>query len=224
MTETGPTAFLAAPARCMGADRIGRQAAAAGRSPDRRARTGARSRTARSATCSSPGPAVTPGYWNDPEATRAAFTDDGWLRSGDLARRDCRRLLLGRRAAEGDVHLRRRERLSGRGRECARRAPGGGGGGGRRRARPALGRGRIAPSSGSPRGRQGRPRPSSTPSAGPGSPPIRCRRASKSWRIFRAPPRARCRSIGWSGRGRIGARDRRGLNGLSVIPGLTRDP
>ena len=34
------------------------------------------------------GPAVTPGYWNNEEATRAAFTEDGWLISGDLARRD----------------------------------------------------------------------------------------------------------------------------------------
>jgi fatty-acyl-CoA synthase len=34
------------------------------------------------------GPAVTPGYWRDEEATRAAFTPDGWLRSGDLAWRD----------------------------------------------------------------------------------------------------------------------------------------
>jgi fatty-acyl-CoA synthase len=34
------------------------------------------------------GPGVTPGYWRDEEATRAAFTLDGWLRSGDLARRD----------------------------------------------------------------------------------------------------------------------------------------
>ena len=34
------------------------------------------------------GPAVTPGYWRNEEATRAAFTPDGWLRSGDLARRD----------------------------------------------------------------------------------------------------------------------------------------
>ena len=34
------------------------------------------------------GPGVTPGYWRNAEATRAAFTADGWLRSGDLARRD----------------------------------------------------------------------------------------------------------------------------------------
>jgi len=34
------------------------------------------------------GPGVTPGYWRNEEATRAAFTKDGWLRSGDLARRD----------------------------------------------------------------------------------------------------------------------------------------
>lgn len=34
------------------------------------------------------GPAVTPGYFNNPEATAAAFTADGWLRSGDVGRRD----------------------------------------------------------------------------------------------------------------------------------------
>jgi fatty-acyl-CoA synthase len=34
------------------------------------------------------GPGVTPGYWRNEEATRAAFTEDGWLISGDLARRD----------------------------------------------------------------------------------------------------------------------------------------
>lgn len=34
------------------------------------------------------GPAITPGYWRNDEATRAAFTRDGWLRSGDLARCD----------------------------------------------------------------------------------------------------------------------------------------
>jgi long-chain acyl-CoA synthetase len=30
---------------------------------------------------------VTAGYWNDPDSTRAAFTADGWYRSGDLAQR-----------------------------------------------------------------------------------------------------------------------------------------
>lgn len=33
------------------------------------------------------GPAVTPGYWNKPQETAAAFTD-GWYRTGDLGRRE----------------------------------------------------------------------------------------------------------------------------------------
>jgi long-chain acyl-CoA synthetase len=31
------------------------------------------------------GPNVFAGYWNDPEATRGAITEDGWLRTGDIA-------------------------------------------------------------------------------------------------------------------------------------------
>jgi len=34
------------------------------------------------------GPGITPGYWRRPDATARAFSVDGWLRSGDLARRD----------------------------------------------------------------------------------------------------------------------------------------
>lgn len=34
------------------------------------------------------GPAVTPGYWNRPEERVASFTPDGWLRTGDIGRRD----------------------------------------------------------------------------------------------------------------------------------------
>lgn len=34
------------------------------------------------------GPNVTIGYWRQPEATAAAFTEDGWFRTGDVAMRD----------------------------------------------------------------------------------------------------------------------------------------
>jgi fatty-acyl-CoA synthase len=34
------------------------------------------------------GPAITPGYWNRPEANAAAFHPGGWFRSGDVAVRD----------------------------------------------------------------------------------------------------------------------------------------
>jgi len=34
------------------------------------------------------GPNVTPGYWNNDAATRAAFLPGGWLKTGDVAKRD----------------------------------------------------------------------------------------------------------------------------------------
>lgn len=34
------------------------------------------------------GPNVTPGYWNNPDATHAAFDEAGWFHSGDIAYRD----------------------------------------------------------------------------------------------------------------------------------------
>jgi long-chain acyl-CoA synthetase len=44
------------------------------------------------------GPTLFKGYWNDPAATAAAFTPDGWYRSGDIGRHDAagRLILSGR--------------------------------------------------------------------------------------------------------------------------------
>jgi fatty-acyl-CoA synthase len=87
MTETGPTAFLAAPGDAW--ERIGSvgkpQLLVGVRIVGDGGREAADDEVGDLLFA---GPGVTPGYWNDREATRAAFTSDGWLRSGDLARRD----------------------------------------------------------------------------------------------------------------------------------------
>ncbi|MGZ8349964.1 MAG: class I adenylate-forming enzyme family protein [Allosphingosinicella sp.] len=87
MTETGPTAFLVDPVDAWA--RIGSvgkpQLLCSVRIVDAAGRDVADGEVGDLLFA---GPAVTPGYWRNEEATRAAFTPDGWLRSGDLARRD----------------------------------------------------------------------------------------------------------------------------------------
>jgi fatty-acyl-CoA synthase len=87
MTETGPTAFLASPAEAW--NRIGSvgkpQLLVSVRIVDD---AGLQVDDGEVGDLQFAGPAVSPGYWNNEEATRQAFTPDGWLRSGDLAQRD----------------------------------------------------------------------------------------------------------------------------------------
>ena len=87
MTETGPTAFLAAPEDAW--ERIGSvgkpQLLCSVRIVDGAGREVADGEVGELLFG---GPGVTPGYWRNDEASRACFTADGWLRSGDLARRD----------------------------------------------------------------------------------------------------------------------------------------
>jgi len=87
MTETGPTAFLVDPGDAW--ERIGSvgkpQLLVSARIVDRKDRELPDGEVG---DLQFAGPGVTPGYWKNEEATQAAFTADGWLRSGDLARRD----------------------------------------------------------------------------------------------------------------------------------------
>lgn len=87
MTETGPTAFLASPAEAwVRPGSVGKpQLLCSVRIVDEAGRDVP---DGVEGDLLFAGPAVTPGYWRNAEATREAFTPDGWLRSGDIARRD----------------------------------------------------------------------------------------------------------------------------------------
>lgn len=87
MTETGPTAFVAAPEDAL--TKIGSvgkpQMLLDVRIVDPQGRGVAEGE------CGEiwmRGAGLTPGYWNRPEETAKAFTADGWLKSGDVGRRD----------------------------------------------------------------------------------------------------------------------------------------
>jgi fatty-acyl-CoA synthase len=87
MTETGPTAFLTSPAEAWAKPgSVGKpQLLCSVRIVDAHGRDVP---DGVEGDLLFAGPAVTPGYWRNPEATHEAFTSDGWLRSGDIARRD----------------------------------------------------------------------------------------------------------------------------------------
>lgn len=87
MTETGPTVFLMDPTKA--AEKIGSvgkpQLLAEVRLVDFRDRDVA---PGEAGELLFRGPGITPGYFNNPEATAKAFAPGGWLRSGDVGRQD----------------------------------------------------------------------------------------------------------------------------------------
>ena len=87
MTETGPTVFLMDRANAVRkAGSVGRaQLFVSVRVADR---AGQDVPPGASGELLIKGPGVTPGYWGRPDLTREAFTPDGWLHTGDVARCD----------------------------------------------------------------------------------------------------------------------------------------
>ena len=84
MTETGPTVFLMDPD---GAEaKIGSVGRAQMLTEVRLA--GVAEGAAGEGEIQLRGPNITPGYFGNPQATAAAFTADGWLKTGDVGRRD----------------------------------------------------------------------------------------------------------------------------------------
>ncbi|PZO55661.1 MAG: acid--CoA ligase [Alphaproteobacteria bacterium] len=87
MTETGPTAFVAAPEDAL--TKIGSvgkpQMLLEVRIVDGK---GEEVAVGESGEIWMRGPGVTPGYWKRPEETAKAINAEGWLKSGDIGRRD----------------------------------------------------------------------------------------------------------------------------------------
>ena len=87
MTETGPTAFVAAPEDALskvgsvGKPQMLLEARIVGANGEEVAQGETGEIWMR-------GPGLTPGYWNRPEENAKAFTADGWLKIGDLGRMD----------------------------------------------------------------------------------------------------------------------------------------
>jgi fatty-acyl-CoA synthase len=87
MTETGPTVFLADPETAtqkigsVGKPQLLCEARLVGTDGEDVA-------TGETGELWLSGPGITPGYWGNPTATASAITSDGWLKTGDLARRD----------------------------------------------------------------------------------------------------------------------------------------
>ena len=87
MTETGPTAFVAAPEDALAKiGSVGKpQMLLEARIVDAEGRDVGEGE---SGEIWMRGPGLTPGYWRRPEETAKALTADGWLKSGDIGRRD----------------------------------------------------------------------------------------------------------------------------------------
>ncbi|CUI86327.1 class I adenylate-forming enzyme family protein [Cognatishimia activa] len=84
MTETGPTVFLMDPENAT--KKIG--SIGKPRSLVEVRLDGVRDGQEGAGEVQLRGPGITPGYFGNPEATAKTFTDDGWLATGDVARRD----------------------------------------------------------------------------------------------------------------------------------------
>jgi fatty-acyl-CoA synthase len=84
MTETGPTVFLMDP------ENAERKIGSVGRAQmlTEMRLDGVAAGQPGAGEIQLRGPNITPGYYLNEKATRDAFTDDGWLRTGDVGRRD----------------------------------------------------------------------------------------------------------------------------------------